>query len=85
MEIKQINLKMPGNLHQAAESYAESFGFRNIQELIAESLREKIFEQNNYDENFSEEEIELIDKLIENSLRKEELVSEEEINKILLE
>ena len=44
MEVKQINLKLPENLVEAAESYVKNFGFRNIQELVAESMREKIFE-----------------------------------------
>ena len=53
--MKQINLKLPENLFDAAERYAERFGFRNLQELAAESMREKIFEKNAYDENFSKE------------------------------
>ena len=85
METKQINLKLPKNLHSAAESYAKNFGFRNIQELVSESIREKVFEHNQFDENFSEEEVNLIDNLIESSIRNKELMSEEELNKILLE
>jgi len=84
MEIKQINLKLPENLHNAAESYARNFGFRNVQELIAESIREKVFEDNRFDETFSDQEIELIDSLIEKSVKTREFVSEEELNKILL-
>ena len=85
METKQINLKIPENLHSAAESYAKNFGFRNIQELVSESIREKVFEHNQFDENFSEEEINLIDNLIESSIKNKDLMSEEELNKILLE
>jgi len=84
METKQINLKLPENLIKAAEEYAKSYGYRNVQELAAESLREKVFENNEFDENFSDKEIELIDKLIELSVKKNELVSEEKLNKILL-
>jgi len=43
MDTKQINLKLPKNFVHAAESYAKNFGFRNIQELAATSMREKIF------------------------------------------
>lgn len=82
MEIKQINLKVPENLHSAAESYAENFGFRNIQELIAESLREKVFENNIYDETFSDVEVGLIDNLIEESVNNKKLVSEKELNEL---
>jgi len=83
MEIKQINLKLPQNLIAAAESYAKNFGFRNIQELAATSIREKIFLQNQFDETFTDEEITLIDNLIETSAKN--TTSEEELNKILLE
>jgi len=82
--MKQINLKLPENLFEAAESYVENFGFRNIQELAAESIREKIFEKNEFDETFTDKEIELIDKLITLSIKKGDIVSEEEGNKILL-
>ena len=64
MDVKQINLKLPENLHSAAESYARNFGFRNVQELIAESIREKVFEDNRFDETFSDEEIENISNQI---------------------
>ena len=84
MEIKQINLKLPKNLHSAAESYAQNFGFRNIQELIAESVREKVFEKNQFDENYNSSEIELIDNLITKTLENKDFSNEEEMNKILL-
>jgi len=83
MEIKQINLKLPQNLIAAAESYAKNFGFRNIQELAATSIREKIFQQNQFDETFTDKEITLIDNLIGTEI-KSNLSSEEELNKILL-
>ncbi len=51
MEIKQINLKLPQNLVEAAEDYAKKFGFRNIQELAASSMREKIFAEREVSEN----------------------------------
>lgn len=85
METKQINLKLSKNLLEAAESYAKSYGYRNVQELVAESVREKIFEKNEFDETFSEKEIELIDSLIGASIKKKALVSESELNKVLLE
>lgn len=84
MEVKQINFKMPENLHFAAENYARNFGFRNVQELIAESLREKIFENKSYDDDFSDEEIFLIDSLVEKSIAKGDIISREELNKTLL-
>ena len=85
METKQINLKLPKNLLRAIQNYVENFGYRNIQDLAIESIREKIFEKNEYDETFSKEEIELINSLISLSIKKKDLVSEEELNKVLLE
>ena len=84
MELKQINLKLPQNLITAAESYTKNFGFRNIQELAATSMREKIFQQNQFDETFTDKEITFIDNLIETSIRPGDISSEEELNKILL-
>ena len=43
MDTQQINLKLPKNFVKSAERYAKNFGFRNIQELAAASMREKIF------------------------------------------
>lgn len=83
METKQLNVKISSNLLKAAKNYVHSYGYRNIQELIAESMREKIFETNKFDETFSDKEIELVDSLIKNSAKKN-LVSEKELKKILL-
>ena len=85
MEVKQVNFKMPVRLHSAAESYAQNFGFRNIQELMSTSIREKIFDKNEYDETFNENEIKLVDNLITNIIENKDFSSEEEMNKILLE
>ncbi|GBE19883.1 hypothetical protein BMS3Abin17_00613 [archaeon BMS3Abin17] len=82
---EQINLKLPKNLAEAAKKYAEIYGYRNIQELAAESIREKVFEDNEFDETFSDKEIDLIDNLIELSTKKNTLVSEEKLNKTLLQ
>jgi len=79
METRQINLKLPLNLLEAADSYAKNFGFRNIQELATESIRQKVFEDNDFDETFSEGEINLIDNLIEKTIKNKKFVSEEEL------
>lgn len=47
-------------------------------------MREKIFEENEFDETFSEDEIELIDNLIETTIKNKDFSTEEEMNKILL-
>lgn len=79
METKQINLKLPLNLLEAADSYAKNFGFRNIQELATESIRQKVFEDNDFDETFTEKEIDLIDNIIEKTVKNKKFVSEEEL------
>ena len=81
--MKQINLKIPLSLFKAAQRYVENFGFRNIQDLTTESMREKIFERNEYDENFSPEEVNLVDELIKASLKKNKVISEAELIRAL--
>jgi len=84
METKQINLKIPTNLLEVASSYAKNYGFRNVQELAVSCMREKIFEDNEFDESFSDKDIALIDDLISSSLKKKNFKTEKELNKILL-
>lgn len=79
----QINLKIPENLMAAAQRYVESFGFRNIQELALESIREKVFEQGEYDEEISEREIGLVDRLASVSLKKKALGTEKDLQAAL--
>ena len=83
MATKQINVKMSSNLYTAAESFADSYGYRNVQDLVTESLREKIFEKNDFDESFSEKEIDIIDTLIEKSIKKKKFTDEKELMKAL--
>lgn len=80
---KQINLKIPGNLYPVVEKYAEEYGFRNIQDLALESMREKIFEKSEFDERLSKEEIKLIDELIKVTINKKQYGTEEELMKAL--
>ena len=84
METKQINLKIPENLLKAIQNYVKNFGYRNIQDLATESMREKVFEKNEFDEVFNEKEIGLIDDLIEVTIKNRDFSTEEEMNKILL-
>ena len=82
ISMRQINLKLPDKLIAAAQKYVKNYGYRNIQELAAESLREKIF-KNSYDETFSDKEIGLIDQMIEKSISKKQLGEEGDITKAL--
>jgi hypothetical protein len=83
MALQQINLRLPVNLINAAKNYAEHFGFKNVQELTAEALREKVMEESEFDETFSKEEILLIEELAKVSIKKGLLGTEEELRKIL--
>lgn len=85
METKQLNLKLPVKLLKAGQKYANEYGFRNIQELLAESLRERVFGRDEYDHSFTKKEIELIDKIVSKSKREKIYHSEEELNKLLLQ
>ncbi len=76
---KQINLRLPDNLVEAAMSYARHHGYRNVQELATQSLREKVMGESTYDETFSDKEIELFEALAELSIKTGQLHSKEEI------
>jgi hypothetical protein len=82
-ETKQINLKISKELLEAATRYADHYGYRNVQELAAESMRNKIFDDNEYDESFSGKEIDLIDELLSTIIEKKDFGTEEDLRKIL--
>lgn len=83
----QINLRLPEDLKRVAEKYAKVHKYKNLQDLAAEAIREKVMEkkavENKYDESFTPKEIELIDRLIDASIEKGALVSEKEFRKAL--
>ena len=79
----QINLRLPPKLQSAAEQYTENFGYRNIQELILEAIRDKIFRDNKYDETFYTKEIDLIEKLLSVSIEKGKIKDQNDIIKAL--
>ena len=70
MTQNQINLILPKTLFKKAEEYAYTYGFRNIQDLAIDALRDKVFFKRDYDDSFSDKEISLIDKVIETGLSK---------------
>ncbi len=72
----QINLKLPSKLVFMAEEYAVYYGYANVQELIRESLREKVF---------SEEVREEYVKSLMESEKKREWLGKEKSEKLLLE
>lgn len=48
----QINVRLPVKLLSAAEQYVENYGYRNMQELILEAIRDKIFKKKNMTKHF---------------------------------
>ena len=58
---EQVNLKIPKKLKNWAEEYANSHGYTNVQELIRDSLRDKVFS-----EEIREEYIEKLAKIEQN-------------------
>jgi len=83
ISMKQLNFKLPDKLLAAAGKYAKDNGYRNIQELAAECLREKVFRKSRYDKSFSAKEIELIDRVIEKALSKRNLGTGEDLARVL--
>jgi hypothetical protein len=45
LQIRQINVKLPNKLLSEAQLYADNLGYTNIQELIRDTLRERVFEE----------------------------------------
>lgn len=72
----QINLKLPSKLVSVAEEYADYYGYSNVQELIRDSLREKVFSD--------EVKEEYINALI-SSEEKREYLGKEESERFLME
>ncbi len=79
----QISLKMPPKLYSAAEKYLDKYGYRNIQELVYESVREKVFGKQQDDDELTEGEIKLIDDIISKVLKKRRLVGESQLRRAL--
>jgi hypothetical protein len=71
----QINIRIPEKLLNNAASYANKNGFSNVQELIKETLREKLFPE----AMISKKELMLVKKLIEATDEKSLWASEEEL------
>ena len=70
----QINLRLPENMLVKAKARAQKQGFGTVQEFIKEALREKLFE-----EHISKEELALVKKLAEVSIKKGLLGTEDEL------
>ncbi|MBU2590252.1 MAG: hypothetical protein KKA65_00090 [Nanoarchaeota archaeon] len=76
---KQVNLRLPEQLIISAKNYANKHGFATVQELIKESLREKLFDN----PEISKKELALVKKLIKVSDEKNLYSTEKELFKKL--
>ena len=75
----QINLRLSEKMLSSAKSYANKNGFGTVQEFIKETVREKLFEK----PEINKEELILVKKLAEISLKKNLFGTEEELFKRL--
>jgi len=82
MVYNQINLSLPESLRARAQEYADAYGYKNIQELASEALREKLF-PSEYDNDFTEKEAGMVEKLLKDSIERGDLVGEKELMKSL--
>lgn len=71
----QVNVRLNQNLLSNAKTYAKKHGYSTVQDLIKDSLREKVFEE----KTLSDEEAMLISKLIEVSEKNSLFGSEEDL------
>ncbi len=71
----QVNVRMPDTLLESASMYAEKHGFANVQELIKETLREKVLDE----PVMSKEELALVRALLRVSKAKNLFGTEQEL------
>ena len=82
--MSQINLRLSNELRRTAEKFAKQHGYKSIQELAKEALREKLFEKESLMET-----LDIISdkKLVENirqsmeDVRKGRLISGDELQR----
>jgi hypothetical protein len=76
---KQLNVKISDAFYLTGVKFAQVYGYRNIQDAMVSSFREKLSEMGGFDNSFSEKEISLIDEIIDKSIKKGKLVSEKKL------
>lgn len=75
----QVNLRLPKTMLTKAQSYAKNNGYSTVQEFIKETLREKLFGE----EELTPRELELVNKVIKISDSRNLYGTEEEMFKKL--
>ena len=77
MDSKQINVSMPLKLYEETEKYVKSHGYKNIQDLMLESVRNRVIFDDNLDDSLE------VNEDYENEILKEsDYLSVEESEKI---
>lgn len=71
----QINLRLPENMLTSVRSYSEEHGYGSVQDFIKETIREKLFDE----EEITKRELEMLKKLIEVSKKKNLFGTEKEL------
>ncbi|MBI4159526.1 hypothetical protein HY500_04705 [Candidatus Woesearchaeota archaeon] len=77
----QINLRLPEKMLVSAQAYAKKYGFGTVQDLIKETMREKLFTE----QAISKEELILVKRLVEAIESKNLYGTEEELFRKLKE
>lgn len=67
----QISIKLSDKMFESAKTFAESHGFNSLQDFIRETIREKLFEDENIGGIYTS-------KASEDSLAKKWMVAEED-------
>lgn len=80
---KQLNVKVSDEFFLAASKFVQRYGYRNIQEAMINSLREKLLNNGGFDNSFSEREVSAIDEIIDKSIKSKRLISEKKLIKAL--
>lgn len=75
----QVNVRLPDNLLASAKKYAKEKGFGTVQELIKETLREEVCEE----DTLSKKELKLVKRIIQVSEKYDLYGTEEDLFKAL--
>jgi hypothetical protein len=80
---KQLNVKVSDAFYLTGAKFAQKYGYRNIQDAMVSSFRDKLSEMGAFDNSFSKKEISLIDEFIDKSIKGGKLGSENKLMKAL--
>ncbi|NQZ85770.1 MAG: hypothetical protein HRU03_08680 [Nanoarchaeales archaeon] len=75
----QVNLRMNDRLLETAKTYAEDYGYDNLQDFIRETIREKVFSE----PKFTDKDLQMIADYADRAIEKGDFISEKEAFKQL--